>query len=52
MGKPWALGNKEKKKFCPTLKRKIAWEPREKTEPRYLGIPRSLGSSGYAAGPG
>ena len=29
---------------------KIAGESREKVELRYLGIPRSLGSSGYAHG--
>ena len=47
MGKLWTSWNKGKKKSSPTLKgKKITEEPREKTEPGYLGIPRvGLGSS-------
>ena len=51
-GKLWALRNKEKRSSDQPLKEKIAGEPREKIEPGYLGIPKSLGSSGYAVGPG
>jgi len=40
---------KEKNPAQPLKVRKITGEPRKRTGPRYLGIPRSLGSSGHAA---
>ena len=46
-----ALGlTKQRKKRCSArpLREKITREPKEKAEPEYLGIPRSLGSSAYA----
>ena len=50
MGKLWALWNKEKKgSSTQPLREKIAGELRKKAEPRYLGIPRNLGSLEYAA---
>jgi len=53
MGKLWTSRNKGKKKSGPALKgKKITREPGEKTGPGYLGIPRSLGSSGCEARPG
>ena len=53
MGKLSTSQNKEKKKSSLALKgKKIDEELGVKIELGYLGIPRSLGSSGYAARPG
>ena len=52
MGKHWTLWNIERRSLAQLLREKITGESREKTEPRYLGIPRSLESLGYAARPG
>ena len=52
MGKFWISRNKGKKKFSPAPKgKKIAEKFGEKIELGYLGIPKSLGFSGYAARP-
>ena len=41
---------KEKFSSAQPLREKIVGELKEKAELGYLGIPRNLGSSGYAAG--
>ena len=52
MGKLWVLRSKEKEKLNTFLREKIAGESKEKAELGCLEIPRNLGSSGYATGPG
>ena len=48
-----ALDLKGKKKSSPTLEgKKITGEPGKKTGPRYLEIPKSLGSLECAVRPG
>ena len=53
-GQALDLTKKRKEKVQPSPQRsgKIVGEPEEKTRPRYLGIPRSLGSSRCAVRPG
>ena len=46
------LMKQRKEKLSPTLKGKNRWEPGRKTEPGYLRIPKSLGSSRYVIGLG
>ena len=52
MSKLWALRSKEKEKLSPLLREKIVGESREKAELGCLEIPKNLGSSRYATGPG
>ena len=53
-GQALDLTKKRKEKVQPSPQKsgKIVGEPEEKTRPRYLGIPRSLGSSRCAVRPG